>query len=166
MIFLVLHNSGLRIGDVLDLKVYNVDTTDGLIDASQIHQGETKHSWFSCITQQTCALLDKFVEKNFDYANGDDMESLLFSTPTRTVQQDFKDVSSQLGIEIHPHLSEPSLLTDVQKLESKTSTLMLSVAESQKEYWQNIILHILKMQEVRCMQMLNHFLHFQCTCLC
>jgi hypothetical protein len=61
-------------------------------------------------------------------------------------QQGFKDVSSQLGIEIHPHLSEPSLLTDVQKLESKTSTLMLSVAESQKEYWQNIILHILKMQ--------------------
>jgi hypothetical protein len=81
-----------------------VDTTDGLIDASQIHQGKTKHSWFSCITQQTCALLDKFVEKNFDYANGDDMESLLFSTPTRTVQQAFKDASSQLGVEIHPHL--------------------------------------------------------------
>ena len=39
LIFLVLHNSGLRMGEVLDLKVYNVDTTDGLIDASQIHQG-------------------------------------------------------------------------------------------------------------------------------
>ncbi len=104
LIFLILHNSGLRIGEVLSLKVYNVDTTDGLVDASEIHQGETKHSWFSCITQQTCALLDEFIERNFDYTNGEDMESLLFSTPTRTVQQAFKDASSQLGIEIHPHL--------------------------------------------------------------
>ncbi len=87
-----------------DLKVFDVDTTDGFIDASQIHQGETKHSWFSCITQQTCALLDEFMDTNFDYANGEDMESLLFSTPTRTVQQAFKDTSNTLGIEIHPHL--------------------------------------------------------------
>lgn len=104
LIFLILHNSGLRIGEVLDLKVYNVDTLVGLVDASELHQGETKHSWFSCITHQTCALLDKFVEKNFDYEDGEDMKSLLFSTPTRTVQQAFKDASEQLGIEIHPHL--------------------------------------------------------------
>ncbi|PBO85309.1 MAG: hypothetical protein COA77_04230 [Thaumarchaeota archaeon] len=104
LIFLFLHNSGLRIGEILKLKVKNVSTISNSIDATNIHEGETKHSWISFITVQTMTHFEDHIIDNFDEDDPKHSELLLFSVPKRTLQQAFKDASEQLGFHINPHL--------------------------------------------------------------
>lgn len=100
-VFLVLFNSGLRIGEVLSLQVKHIDFETNMIDASGIHQGETKASWISFITQQTADALMEYLD-----AQGklEDTDLPVFSVSARSVQQDFKDASEQLGLDINPKL--------------------------------------------------------------
>lgn len=104
LIFLFLHNSGLRIGEILKLKVKNVSTISNSIDATNIHEGETKHSWISFITVQTMTHFEDHIIDNFDENDSKHSDLLLFSVPKRTIQQAFKDASEQLGFQINPHL--------------------------------------------------------------
>ena len=95
-------NSGLRIGEVLELRVSNINFETNMIDASDIHKGKTKHSWISFITQQTSDHLE-------DYLLSDEIGSLsevpkLFSVSARSIQQVFKDASEEMGISLNPHL--------------------------------------------------------------
>ncbi len=97
MIFLVLHSSGLRIGEVLSLKVDDVDFDTNMINASGIHKGSTKSSWVSFITEQTAEFLSSYIDDL-------DEDQKIFSISQRTVQQEFKNVSDELGLSLNPHL--------------------------------------------------------------
>jgi len=102
MVFLVMHNSGLRIGEVLSLKLSDIDFDTNMIDASNVHKGETKSSWISFFTEQTSDFLDNYtLSSEFDF--GDD-DPKLFSVSARSVQQAFKKASGELNVSINPHL--------------------------------------------------------------
>ena len=97
--FLLLYCSGLRIGEVMKLKVENLDFSINSIDASQLHDGKTKHSWVSFLTNQVAVYL-----KNHIQQKDLDPEDYLFSVDTRTVQNSFKLVSENLEIILTPHM--------------------------------------------------------------
>ena len=97
--FLLLYCSGLRIGEVMKLKVENLDFSINSIDASQLHDGKTKHSWVSFFTNQVAVYL-----KNHIQQKDLDPEDYLFSVDTRTVQNSFKLVSENLEIILTPHM--------------------------------------------------------------
>ena len=98
--FLIMYSSGLRIGEVLSLKLSNYDPDSKMIDASDIHKGKTKDSWISFVTEQTAEYLEDYC-KSLDVENGDES---LFTVSTRSVQNAFQSVSTQCEITINPHL--------------------------------------------------------------
>lgn len=105
LVFLVLHNTGLRLGEVLDVKIKNIDFEINKVDASEMHKGDTKSSWISFFTQQTADYLMNYLttdEFRADKSNYDN--SQLFTVSDRYVQQSFKDTSEALGISVNPHL--------------------------------------------------------------
>lgn len=95
-------SSGLRIGEVLSLRFSDMDFEINMIDASNLHSGETKSSWFSFVTKQTSDYLGGYMS-NTEYEENDDNPKF-FSISTRSVQQAFKKISTQIGISINPHL--------------------------------------------------------------
>jgi len=100
MIFLILFNSGLRVGEVLKLKEADIDFETNMIDASGIHKGVTKSSWISFITDQTAEYLDSYMGTQFSDLNN----PKLFDVSYNTVQEAFKRISYKTGIFIKPHL--------------------------------------------------------------
>jgi len=102
MVFLVTMTSGLRIGEILSLKISNVDFETNMIDASQIHTSDTKDSWISFVTNQTMEYLESYIESDEFGKSNDD--SKLFSVSYKAVQENFKKVSDMTGISIIPHL--------------------------------------------------------------
>ena len=102
IIFFVLFNSGLRIGEVLSLKWSDLNLETRMIDASNIHKGETKFSWISFFTEQTLELLENYLLN--DESEYVDENSKLFSVSARSVQQAFKNASDLIGISLNPHL--------------------------------------------------------------
>ena len=100
MIFLVMHSSGLRIGEVLSLRFSDYDSETSMIDASKIHEGNTKSSWISFITEQTDRHLFHYIGENVDIKNN----GLIFPINIRSVQNAFKETSKKTGIMINPHL--------------------------------------------------------------
>jgi len=99
MVFTLLYNSGLRIGEVLGLKLADLDFERNMIDASNLHKGKTKSSWVGFFTTDTAKLLKQYLENN-----GIDLEDSIFTVSSRAVQQSFKNVSLKLGLDIKPHL--------------------------------------------------------------
>ncbi len=100
VIALVLVTSGLRIGEVLSLRFVNIANELNMIDVSKVHEGDTKHSWLSFVTQQTVEILYEYLrEINFDYED----ESKLFSNSSRVVQNNFEQASENLGFKLKPH---------------------------------------------------------------
>jgi len=102
IVFLVMLSSGLRIGEVLSLRFSDVDLETNMIDASNLHRGETKSSWFSFFTKQTSEYLEGYIGNNEHDENDDNPK--FFSVSARSVQQAFKEASKQIGIYINPHL--------------------------------------------------------------
>jgi len=102
MVFLVTMTTGFRIGEVLALKLSNIDLETNMIDASQIHKSDTKDSWISYVTDQTSEYLQSYIESDeFDQYNDDPK---LFSVSYKVVNENFKKVSNLTGISITPHL--------------------------------------------------------------
>ena len=101
MIFLLLYNSGLRIGEILSLRLSNINFETNMIDATDIHKGDTKSSWISFFTEQTADYLESFVNTIVDTENEDNPK--LFSISYKTVQNEFKQASDFLGISLNPH---------------------------------------------------------------
>lgn len=100
VIALVLVTSGLRIGEVLSLRFTDIANELNMIDVSKVHEGDTKHSWLSFVTQQTIEILYEYLrEINFDYED----ESNLFSNSSRVVQNNFEQASEKLGFKLKPH---------------------------------------------------------------
>src|SRR5439155_17016874 len=99
LVFILLHNTGLRLGEVLSLKVGNLNFKTNMIDASNIHQGQTKSSWISFFTAQTAQWLNQYIKDNLL-----DIEDPIFSISARTVQYAFNNASFKLGLDITPHL--------------------------------------------------------------
>jgi len=104
MVFLILHNSGLRIGEVLKLRLRDIDIDSAMINASEIHSGDTKSSWISFVTKQTAGYLDSYLFSG-EVKFGDNAEGTgLFTVSDRYVQQAFKEASDKMGISLNPHL--------------------------------------------------------------
>ncbi|MDE1767174.1 MAG: site-specific integrase [Thaumarchaeota archaeon] len=103
VIFLVLLSSGLRPGEVLGLKVKDVNFDDGInmVDASNMHQGKTKYSWMSFITNEAAEVLLEYL---FGTGILSSPGSTIFPLPIRTLQEHFKDASEKTGIDVTPKL--------------------------------------------------------------
>ena len=101
MIFLLLFNSGLRIGEILSLRLSNIHFDTNMVNASDIHKGDTKSSWISFFTEQTAEYLESFVNSSMDTEYDDDPN--LFCISYKTVQNEFKQASEFLGISLNPH---------------------------------------------------------------
>ncbi len=71
-----------------------------MIDASNIHKGETKSSWISFFTNQTAEFLLSFIETEIPSVEN----TKLFDISYNAVQESFKKLSYQTGIFIKPHL--------------------------------------------------------------
>ena len=102
LVFLTLLNTGFRLGEVLDLRVRDFDLETGMMDASNIHKGDTKHSWISFVTNQTINLIQDYLSERF--SNGVDPESKIFTIHSRSLQNTFKNISEKTKININPHL--------------------------------------------------------------
>ena len=100
VIFLILYSSGLRIGEVLDLRMSDINFNTNMLDTSQVHKGNTKSSWISFITKQTSEILQKYIT----HTNNTESNSKIFSVSKRSIQKVFKDTSGYVGIAITPHL--------------------------------------------------------------
>ena len=96
MIFLILASSGLRIGEVLSLKINNIDFETNMLDVSEVHESDTKSSWISFMTYQTSQYIQNYVKSL--HAN------MLFPISYKSVQENFQQVSEETGIKIKPHL--------------------------------------------------------------
>ena len=70
-----------------------------MVDASNIHKGDTKSAWISYITYQTAAYLESYVEEELDNADNPN----LFKFSYNTVQEAFQKTSYQTGVFIKPH---------------------------------------------------------------
>jgi len=70
-----------------------------MVDASNIHKGDTKSAWISYITYQTAAYLESYVEEELDNADNPN----LFKFSYNTVQEAFQKASIQTGVFIKPH---------------------------------------------------------------
>lgn len=101
IIFLLLYNSGLRIGEILSLRLSNINFETNMIDASNIHTGDTKSSWVSFFTEQTAEYLESFINTAVDTTFEDDPN--LFDISYKTVQHEFKQASEFLGLSLNPH---------------------------------------------------------------
>jgi len=96
MIFLILVSSGLRIGEVLSLKLDNIDFETNMLDVSEVHKSDTKSSWISFMTNQASVYIQNYVESL--------PNDMLFSISYKSVQENFQRVSEESGIKIKPHL--------------------------------------------------------------
>ncbi len=104
LVFLMMHDSGMRIGEITSLKMDNYDSENRMIDASEIHKGNTKSSWISYVTQQTASHIDDYLEKYFEKHPDAGNDDPLFYISARSVQNAFKTISDQTGIHVNPHL--------------------------------------------------------------
>ena len=101
IIFLILLNSGLRIGEVLKLRISNIDFETNMIDASELHEGDTKSSWISFFTTQTNEYLQSYVDNELESYSDDPK---LFAVNYKAVQEEFKRISEITNTSINPHL--------------------------------------------------------------
>ena len=99
LLFLILHNSGLRIGEVLQITISDINFDSAMIDVSNVHKGATKSSWISFVTTQSIQQISQYVKKMNLSPN-----SKLFTLSERSAQQNFKDTSNITDITINPHL--------------------------------------------------------------
>jgi len=116
VVFLMLYSLVLRIGEILSLKLKDIEFVDYSIDATEIHEGQTKYSWFSFFTSQTSDHLEDYIKcTHGDLELNDDCriesDTALFAISKRTVQQAFQKTSEITGVEINPHLLR-SVFTD------------------------------------------------------
>ncbi len=95
IIFLLLFNSGLRINEVLQIQGEKIDEELNCVDVSDIHQGDSKSSWFGFFTIQTADILLKYVNENYICAN-------VFDVTYDQVYAEFKRISDKTGIELTP----------------------------------------------------------------
>jgi len=103
IVFLIMLNSGLRIGEVISLKYSDIDYKTNMIDASNIHKGKTKFSWISFFTNQTSEFLQDYLTGDeFEFEGGNEDNTKLFNVSSRSLQQAFKNVSEKISISISP----------------------------------------------------------------
>jgi integrase len=63
-IFLMLASTGLRLGEILSLKLENVDFTRRMV-VPKCHSGETKRSWVSFYNRETQEILEQFLKVRY-----------------------------------------------------------------------------------------------------
>ena len=102
IIFLILHDSGLRISEVMSLRFDDFDVDTNMINALNSHTGKTKHSWISYVTQQTSDIIESYFSSGDMKMDSDNPK--LFSLSQRSVQKTFQNISEKTGISINPHM--------------------------------------------------------------
>ncbi len=98
VLFLCLATSGLRLGEVLALRVKDIDLSTGKLDVSWIHVGRTKHSNFSFVNSETLKALSPLL-------SGKDQGDRIFLTweeGEHYVDRLFRQASEASGIKLTP----------------------------------------------------------------
>ena len=95
VVFFICFNSGLRINEVLQIEYDKIDFSLNCIDVSDIHEGNTKSSWFGFFTTQTAEYLESHVNDNY-------LDGKIFDVTYDQVYAEFKRVSEVTGINLTP----------------------------------------------------------------
>ena len=100
LIFLVLHDTGLRLDESINITLEMIDFDTNSIDVSKLHSGKTKFSWYVFITDVTKVLLLLFIKENPEWF--EDTTRQLFPISPRGVELEFQKVSNDLELQIKP----------------------------------------------------------------
>ena len=95
LVFFICFNSGLRINETLQIESGKIDYSLNCIDVSDIHEGDTKSSWFGFFTTQTAEYLESHVNDNY-------LDGKIFDVTYDQVYAEFKRVSEITGIQLTP----------------------------------------------------------------
>jgi len=98
VLFLCLATSGLRLGEVLALRVKDVNLSTGKLDVSWIHVGQTKHSNFSFVNPETLKTLRPLLS---DKGPGERV-FLAWEEGEHYVDRLFREASERSGVKICP----------------------------------------------------------------
>lgn len=99
IIFLLLHDTGLRLDEILqsNLTMFDFDTCS--IDVREVHTGESKSSYMSFYQKNTRTILRTYVKDNENYFSED---RKMFPISARGVEIEFQRTSNDLGLQITP----------------------------------------------------------------
>ncbi len=92
-IFLLLASSGLRLGEVLSLRLSDVDFEQRMV-VPNIHNGSTKHSWITFYNSEAETILSQYMSNN---GNGK-----IFNISRKQIARIFKQVAEKTGVGITP----------------------------------------------------------------
>ncbi len=95
LVFLICFNSGLRVNEVLKIELDKINQELNCVDVSDIHDGDTKSSWYGFYTYQTAEIFHSYINDN--YICGD-----VFSVTYDKVYAEFKRISEITEIELTP----------------------------------------------------------------
>jgi len=95
LVFFICFNSGLRINEVLQIKADKINHELNCVDVSDVHEGDTKSSWFGFFTTQTASYIESFVSEKYPCDK-------IFDVTYDQVYAEFKRVSEVTGILLTP----------------------------------------------------------------
>lgn len=99
IIFLLLHDTGLRLDEILQSKLSMFDFDTCSIDVREVHTGDSKSSYISFYQENTRTILKTYVKDNQNYFS-EDRKMLPISA--RGVEIEFQRVSNDIGVQITP----------------------------------------------------------------
>ena len=92
-IFLLLASSGLRLGEVLSLRISDINFEQRMV-VPNIHNGSTKHSWITFYNSEAETILNQYISNN-----GNDK---IFNISRKQVARIFKQIAEKTGVGITP----------------------------------------------------------------
>ncbi len=93
-IFILLASSGLRLGELLSLKLSDIDFNKRML-IPNIHNGQTKHSWITFYNSEAEAIMKQ-------YLNGKNSDGKVFDISRNQVARIFQENNKKTGIKIAP----------------------------------------------------------------
>jgi len=96
-IFLLLATSGLRIGEVLSLKLGDIDLDKRMIKPNS-HTGNTKKSWVSFFNEEARQVLQAYLRKRGIVSK----DSRVFEISLGHIERVFRQVGKKVGVDIKP----------------------------------------------------------------
>jgi integrase/recombinase XerD len=92
-IFLLLASSGLRLGEVLSLRLSDINFEQRMV-VPDVHNGSTKHSWITFYNREAETILKKYMSSN---GNGK-----IFNISRKQIARIFKQIAEKTGVGITP----------------------------------------------------------------
>ncbi|MCP8309630.1 MAG: tyrosine-type recombinase/integrase [archaeon] len=106
--FLILASSGMRPIEMLPLRVMDIKVYNevGVINLSQIHEGDTKRSWMACVNNEVLSWIKEHDIKP---------EDRIYPYSKRVLNKDFQLASKKSGIHMYPYMLRDLFLNETRK---------------------------------------------------